>query len=54
MAQKMVPERYQAIFVNNNKLHHDSILHLFGEKSPLGNLIEKQIVVPLNIDANKF
>ena len=54
MAQKMVPNNYQAIFVNNNKSHHNSILNLFGEKSTLGNLIEKQKVIPLKDDAKTF
>ncbi|MCH8272404.1 MAG: three-Cys-motif partner protein TcmP [Candidatus Marinimicrobia bacterium] len=54
MARKMVNDNYKAIFVNNDRVHHESILHLFGEKCPLGNLIENQIVIPIYDDAKKF
>ena len=30
-AEAQVPNQYQAIFVNNDKIHHKSILDLFGE-----------------------
>lgn len=53
-AEAQVPNQYQAIFVNNDKIHHKSILDLFGENRLLGNLIEQKKVTPLRIDAKKF
>lgn len=53
-AENQVPNQYQAIFVNNDKIHNKSIIDLFGENSSLGNLIEQKRVIPFHIDAKKF